>query len=161
MTNYFTHPGQHATTTIQGQQYVDHDWQGNARFTCCRGRAACGRHVNYTPKVEQCARIANGPAVWQVESVDERERLVTLWTVRDNGETDRRVIGFENLTIVSPAEYARDMGAANIRRSQLGEPSCPDTCPDCGADLKSDGYPIGHQDDETGDPCPFTWARLG
>jgi len=119
MTNY-THPGQHMTVTFGPDTVVAYDWQGNALFTCCRGRAACGRHVNYVPKVDQPARIANGPAVWQVEAVDEHERTVDLWTIHDNGITYRRVIGFENLTIVSAERYAQDMGAANIRRSQLG-----------------------------------------
>jgi len=35
--------------------------------------------------------------------------------------------------------------------------TCPDVCPACGVDLKSDGYPLGHQTDE-GDVCTFTWA---
>lgn len=121
MADYFTHPGQHLTVNVGRDEVVAYDWQGNALFTCCRGRAACGRHVNYVPKVDQPARIANGPAVWQVEAVDERERTVDLWTIRDSGDTDRRVIGFENLTIVSAERYAQDMGAANIRRSQLNQ----------------------------------------
>lgn len=141
MTNY-THPGQHVTSTIDGQQYVSRDWQGNALFTCCRGRAACGRHTNYVPKVNAAARIAAGRAVWQVESVDERERTADLWTTRDNGETDRRVIGFENLTIVSPSEYARDMGAQIVDVEPGAFPSTaassstrstarPRSCPSC------------------------------
>lgn len=36
-------------------------------------------------------------------------------------------------------------------------PGCPDTCPECGADLKADGYPLGHQTDE-GKPCAFDWS---
>lgn len=37
------------------------------------------------------------------------------------------------------------------------EQDCPDTCPICGMDLKSDGYPLGHKTDE-GDDCTFKWA---
>lgn len=31
----------------------------------------------------------------------------------------------------------------------------PDACPMCHADLKSDGYPSGHQIDGTGEACPW------
>jgi hypothetical protein len=36
-------------------------------------------------------------------------------------------------------------------------PTCPDTCPLCGVDLKSEGYPLGHRTDE-GDECSYEWA---
>jgi hypothetical protein len=116
----FTHPGRHVTVTFGNSEVVAHDWQGNTMFTCCRGRAACGSHTNYLPVVEQAARIANGPAVWLVGAVDERERTVDLTTVRDSGETEYRVIGFENLTIVSPDDYVRDMRTAEARKIARG-----------------------------------------
>ena len=34
---------------------------------------------------------------------------------------------------------------------------CPDHCPRCGMDLKVEGYPQGHQNDE-GDPCEWSWS---
>jgi hypothetical protein len=34
----------------------------------------------------------------------------------------------------------------------------PDTCPMCGTDLKSEGYPLGHQTAGEGDPCEFRIA---
>jgi hypothetical protein len=39
-------------------------------------------------------------------------------------------------------------------------PKCPDTCPVCGFDLKDDGYPLTHQNDE-GETCAFRWAPRG
>lgn len=33
---------------------------------------------------------------------------------------------------------------------------CPDHCPRCGMDLKSEGYPQGHQTDD-GDVCEWSW----
>lgn len=41
--------------------------------------------------------------------------------------------------------------------SEVEEPACPDECPTCGVDLKSEGYPIGHQNDE-GVACSFIWT---
>lgn len=43
-------------------------------------------------------------------------------------------------------------------RSEPDEPQCPDVCPLCGSDLRADGYPLGHQDADTGNPCPLVWA---
>jgi hypothetical protein len=43
----------------------------------------------------------------------------------------------------------------------MASKTCPDTCPACGADLKADGYPTGHQDEATGDPCTFRWDTRG
>jgi hypothetical protein len=41
------------------------------------------------------------------------------------------------------------------------QPRCPDTCPRCGLDLEYEGWPVYHQHAETGDTCPFRWARIG
>lgn len=135
MTNY-THPGQRATTSIGGGSIAAYDWQGNPLYTCCKGRAGCGEgNTNYVPKVNQMASIAAGPAVWQITEVDEHERTAVLISATSDYRT--HVIHFRNLTVVE----------------------CPDACPTCWSDLKVEGYPIRHQDAETGDPCPFTWAR--
>lgn len=134
MSNY-THPGQHVTALVGRDTIVAYGPQGNPLFTCCGGRAACGGHVNYLPQVGQFARIAAGPAVWRIVEVDEQDRAITLLSVT-RVDSDYRAISFENCTVVQ----------------------CPDICPDCWSDLKSDGYPIGHQDASTGDPCAFTWG---
>lgn len=34
---------------------------------------------------------------------------------------------------------------------------CPDLCPTCGANLKSEGFPVGHQHAATGGECTFRW----
>jgi len=38
---------------------------------------------------------------------------------------------------------------------------CPDICPMCKADLKSDGYPVAHQADPDGEICLFEWDVQG
>jgi hypothetical protein len=36
--------------------------------------------------------------------------------------------------------------------------TCPDRCPACGMDLKSDGYPLEHKSDE-GRRCWYRWTK--
>lgn len=52
------------------------------------------------------------------------------------------------------AEQYRD---SSDQKDQGATLERPDACPECGVDLKSEGYPLGHQTDE-GDVCTFKWA---
>jgi len=38
------------------------------------------------------------------------------------------------------------------------EKACPDECPTCGCDLKYQGCPERHQDDSSGEECPWGWS---
>lgn len=62
---------------------------------------------------------------------------------------------------MSEVPICRDCGEP--KDSQMHAEACStegreDVCPVCGADLKSQGWPYGHQDAETGEDCPWTWG---
>ncbi len=81
-----------------------------------------------------------------------------------------RVYGADLAPIGQPSRHGADHAGcvhsytnalSHLRAVDLrDDPECPDTCPVCGVDLASDGYPIGHKTDE-GEDCSFRWVRMG
>ncbi|GIG57133.1 hypothetical protein Lfu02_15050 [Longispora fulva] len=59
------------------------------------------------------------------------------------------------------AEHNYHLALSGSRLNGRSEPvltSCPDECPECGIDLKGDGYPLNHKTDE-GNLCLFAWVN--
>lgn len=54
--------------------------------------------------------------------------------------------------------YWAHVAASALAEEELETVTCPDECPRCGVSLAADGYPIGHQDADTGEVCSFRWA---
>jgi hypothetical protein len=59
----YIHPGRHVTQVVGGVEIIRCDPQGRPLFTCCRGRATCGDHVNY----EAVPVDEDVPANWPVQ----------------------------------------------------------------------------------------------
>ena len=63
------------------------------------------------------------------------------------------------LVRVWPTDPDNTKGGQWISQSLLAlATTCPQHCPGCGINLRAEGYPVGHQNDD-GDQCEWSWER--